>query len=177
MPRAAQAGISLIEILITIAILGVVMAMGMPMYSTWIQNVQIRTAAESIMNGLQVAKNEAVRRNTNVQFKLDSGSTSQWRVNLSNDPDANPLQQRSGDEGSPNATVARTPDDADTVTFSALGRVTPNADATPSITQVDVDNPLIAVVAERRNLRIIIPAGGAFRMCDPKVAAGDPRAC
>jgi type IV fimbrial biogenesis protein FimT len=177
MARAAQAGISLIEVLITIAILGVVMALGMPAYGTWIQNTQIRTAAESIMNGLQTAKNEAVRRNVNVQFKLDSGSSSQWRVNLGSSPDDNPLQSRSGDEGTPNATVTRTPGDADTVTFSSLGRVVANADATASLTQLDVDNTQIAVVADRRNLRIIIPPGGAFRMCDPKVAAGDPRAC
>lgn len=177
MRRAAQAGISIIEVLVTIAILGVVMALGMPAYSTWIQNTQIRTAAESIINGLQAAKNEAVRRNVNVQFKLDSGNTAQWRVNLGSSPDDNPLQSRSGDEGTPNATVTRTPGDADTVTFSALGRVVANADATPSLTQVDIDNPLIAVVADRRNLRIILPPGGAFRMCDPKVAAGDPRAC
>jgi type IV fimbrial biogenesis protein FimT len=98
-------------------------------------------------------------------------------VNLGSSPDDNPLQTRSGDEGTPNATVTRTPGDADTVTFSALGRVVANADATPSLTQVDIDNTLIAVVADRRNLRIIIPPGGAFRMCDPKVAAGDPRTC
>lgn len=177
MQRAAQAGLSLIEILITIVILGVVMAMGMPAFNTWIQNTQTRTAAESIMNGLQTAKNEAVRRNVSVQFKLDSGDTTQWRVNLASSPDDNALQSRSGEEGTPNATATRTPGDADTVTFSSLGRVVANADATPTLTQVDIDNALITVVADRRNLRIIIPPGGAFRMCDPKVAAGDPRAC
>jgi hypothetical protein len=55
--------------------------------------------------------------------------------------------------------------------------VVPNADASPSLVQVDVDNPTIPVAADRRNLRILVPAGGALRMCDPKVAAGDPRAC
>jgi hypothetical protein len=53
----------------------------------------------------------------------------------------------------------------------------PNADASLSLTRVTVDNLLIPVVADRRTLRIDIPAGGALRMCDPKVAAGDPRAC
>jgi len=177
MRARAQSGISLIEILITIAIISVVLALGLPSYSTWIQNTQIRTATESIMNGLQVAKNEAVRRNASVQFKLDGGTTTQWRVNLSRDPDGTPLQSRSAEEGSQNATVTVTPDGSDTVTFSALGRVVPNADATPTLTQVDVDNPTIVVVADRRNLRVIIPTGGGIRMCDPKVAAGDPRAC
>jgi type IV fimbrial biogenesis protein FimT len=98
-------------------------------------------------------------------------------VNLFIDPDGTPLQSRAAEEGSANASITLVPAGADTVTFSALGRVVPNADASPSLTQVNVDNLLIAVVADRRNLRIDIPAGGALRMCDPKVAAGDPRAC
>ncbi len=177
MRRAAQSGMSLIEILVAIAIVGIVFALGLPAYGTWIQNTQIRTAADSILAGLQVAKNEAIRRNVAVQFKLDGGATTQWRVNPFLDPDGAPIQSRLAEEGSPNATITLTPPDADTVTFSALGRIIPNADASPTLTQVDVDNLLIPVVADRRNLRLVIPPGGAIRLCDPKVAAGDPRSC
>jgi type IV fimbrial biogenesis protein FimT len=130
------------------------------------------------MNGLQTARNEAIRRNVSVQFRLTDAANSQWAVNLSSNPDLDPpLFGRSADEGSPNVTLDRTPADADTVSFSALGRVTPNADASPSLVQVDLKNLRITVPADRRDLRIIIPAGGALRMCDLKVAAGDPRAC
>ena len=177
MRRAAQSGMSLIEILIAIAIVGIVFALGMPAYGTWIQNTQIRTASDSILAGLQVAKNEAIRRNAPIQFKLDGGATTQWRVNPFLDPDGTPIQSRSADEGSPNATITLTPADADPVSFSALGRVIPNADASPTLAQVDIDNPRIAVVADRRTLRMLIPPGGAIRLCDPKVAAGDPRSC
>ena len=177
MRRAAQSGMSLIEVLVAIAIVGIIFALGMPSYGTWIQNTQIRTAAESILAGLQVAKNEAIRRNAAMQFKLDGGATTQWRVNPFIDPDGVPLQSRMAEEGSPNATITLAPPNADTITFSALGRVIPNADASPSLAQVDVDNLFIAVAADRRNLRILIPPGGAIRLCDPKVAAGDPRTC
>jgi type IV fimbrial biogenesis protein FimT len=177
MRRAAQSGISLVEILVAIAIVGVIFALGLPSYRTWIQNTQIRTAAESILAGLQVARNEAIRRNAAMQFKLDAGATTQWRVNTFVDPDGTPFQSRPAEEGSPNATVTLTPGDATTVTFSALGRVLPNADASPSLAQVVVTNPLIPVAADRRVLAILIPTGGAIRLCDPQVAAGDPRTC
>ena len=177
MRRAAQSGISLIEILITVAIIGLVMALGVPSYTLWIQNTQIRTGAESILNGLQKAKNEAIQTNTAIQFKLDAPPSTQWRVNPFLDPDGTPIQSRAAEEGSVNAVIVRVPADADTVTFSSLGRVVPNADASASLTQVNVDNPLITVLADRRDLRIIIPPGGAIRLCDPKVAAGDPRTC
>lgn len=176
MSRAAQSGISLIEVMVAVAIVALLMALGLPSYTAWIQNTQIRTAADAILNGMQVARNEAIRRNVSVQFRLDKPGSTQWRVNFSADPDANPLQSRSAEEGSPNATITLTPGAADTVTFSALGRVVANSDASETLTQVDVDNPVLPE-ADRRKLRILIPLGGAIRMCDPKVAAGDPRAC
>lgn len=177
MRRAAQRGISLIEIMVAVAIIGVMFALGMPAYSTWIQNTQIRTAAEAVLNGLQTAKNEAIQRNATVQFQLTDATGTSWKVNLASDPDGTPMRSRMAEEGSPNATVTFTPAGANTVTFSSLGRVVPNVDASPSLTQVDINNTTIAVVADRRNLRILIPAGGAIRLCDPKVAAGDPRTC
>ena len=177
-PRHRQSGITLTEIMIAVAIIGVLMALGMPAFQNWIQNTQIRTASEAIMNGLQTARNEAIRRNASVQFRLDGGANTQWRVNLSIDPDGTPIQSRAAQEGSANATITLVPAGSDTVTFSALGRVVPNADASPSLTRVTIDNVLIPVVADRRTLQIDIPAGGALRMCDPKVvAAGDPRIC
>ena len=178
MRRAAQLGMSLIEIMVAIAIVATLIAMAMPSYSTWIQNTQIRTAADAILNGLQTAKNEAIRRNSAMQFRLVNATNTKWEVNPKSDPDLVPPEfSRAAEEGSPNATIVLTPGGADTVTFSALGRVVSNADASPSLSMVEVDNPLIAVVADRRKLRIVIPPGGAIRMCDPKVAAGDPRSC
>lgn len=175
--RTAQKGISLIEILVAVAIVAIVMALGIPAYTLWIQNTQIRTAAESVLAGLQTARNEAIRRNASVQFKLDVPGTTQWRVNFKSDPDTNPLRVRVAEEGSPNATIVVDPAGADTVTFSALGRVVENADASPSMQSITVDNPTITVEADRRKLQIMIPTGGAIRMCDPKVIGDDPRRC
>lgn len=177
MRRPAQSGMSLVEILVAIAIIGILLAAAMPSYMTWIQNTQIRTASEAILNGLQTARNEAIRRNTAMQVRLPSLPATDWCVNPKSDPDRNPCAfVRPAAEGSPNATVTITPAGADTVTFNALGRVETNADGSASITQIDIDN-LFIPAADRRSLRIMIPTGGAIRMCDPKVAAGDPRTC
>jgi type IV fimbrial biogenesis protein FimT len=177
MRRAAQYGFSLIEVMVVVVIIGLVLAFGLPSYGVWMQNVQIRSASEGVLNGLQAARNEAIRRNAGVQFKLDNGTTAQWRVNLFSDPDGTPLRVRPAEEGTPNVVVTATPAAADTVTFSALGRVITNNDASVSLTQIDIDNPAIVDVTDRRNLRILIPPGGAIRLCDPKVLAGDPRTC
>jgi type IV fimbrial biogenesis protein FimT len=65
-------GISLVEMLIGLAILAIGIAWAVPSYSVWMQNLQIRNMAESIVSGLQVARSEAISRNAPVEFVLMS---------------------------------------------------------------------------------------------------------
>jgi type IV fimbrial biogenesis protein FimT len=131
--RTSQRGLNLIEVMISLAVLSVLIGLGAPGFAEWLQNQQIRAAAEAALNGLQVARGEAVRRNTPVRFQLVSDLTSgcvlasdalttpvsvSWVVSLA-DPtgacdaptdsgqDPSPagriLQRRTNAEGSPNA--------------------------------------------------------------------------
>lgn len=103
-----QRGVSLIELIIGIVVLSLVLALGMPSFSAWVQNTQTRTAAESILNGLQLARNEAVRRNANVRFSLTNGSGKvAWQVGCVDVRDDCPekIQERLADEGGVNARV------------------------------------------------------------------------
>ena len=61
-------GFSLIELIVGMAILGILMSLGIPAFSDWMRNARVRTTAESALNGLQLARAEAVRRNTTVGF-------------------------------------------------------------------------------------------------------------
>lgn len=172
---SAQYGVTLIEMLVGIAILGILITVGLPSYTAWIQNTQIRTAAESVLNGMQLARNEAVRRNLNVQLVL--GAQSSWTISVPST--AEQIQARTFGAGSKNVTVAATPGAATTITFSALGRVVANADASATITQLDFDVPAsILAASASRDLRIVVGAGGNVRMCDPTVTdASDTRFC
>ncbi|HXZ54145.1 MAG TPA: GspH/FimT family pseudopilin [Burkholderiales bacterium] len=205
-----QDGFTIVEVMISLTVLGVLIALGAPGFVEWLQNQQIRAAAEAALNGLQAARTEAVRSNLPVRFQFVTDLTSgcsrvndqqniSWVVSYSDptgkcDQAANPadpsnpqiVQSRAGGEGSSNAWatavwVATPPAAglaaADTVTFSPLGNVIANADTTPSIVKIDVTNPNIPPTS-RRNLRIIVNAGGNLRMCDPAVvSATDPRGC
>ena len=72
----AQHGVSLIEVVIGMVIVGMLFALATPSFIGWIQNSKIRTAAEGMQSGLQLARAEAVRRNTTVQFALVNNLTS-----------------------------------------------------------------------------------------------------
>jgi type IV fimbrial biogenesis protein FimT len=195
MPKRS-AGFTLIELMITLAVLALLLMIGLPNLSAWLANTQIRTAAEAMQAGLQLARAEALRRNVNVRFQLVdslaatcalSNSGANWVVSLADatgacniDPsDAvapQIIQKRSGAEGSPNAVITATGGSA--VVFSGLGRVT----GAGAITQIDVTNPggggCQTAAGPMRCLRLTVASGGQVRMCDPMVTdPNDPRLC
>ena len=57
-----QRGFTIIEMVIAVTLAAFLLAAVAPSVSTWMRNTRIRTAAEAISNGLQQARNEAVRR-------------------------------------------------------------------------------------------------------------------
>lgn len=164
--KMAQSGLSLVELMIAIVIVGVLMVVGVNSYSQWIQNQQVRVAAESILNGLQLARSEAVQRNTTVQFLRD-GQTG-WVISAGGVE----IQARSSQEGSRNAFIDNTVTTAPaTITFDGLGRAGLGGMASAVIAVSSVN------AAATRSLNIVVNGGGSVRMCDPTVAVGDPRAC
>lgn len=152
--------------MIGIAILAILLGLAVPSFQAWLQNTQIRNAAESITNGLQRARAEAVARNTNIAFAL--GADSSWTISVVTP--ASVIESRSSTEGSKNVTRTVLPAGATTITFNNLGGVAPAAN---SLAQVD-----LASVGGSQNLRVTIGVGGNARMCDPNLASGSsPRAC
>jgi type IV fimbrial biogenesis protein FimT len=167
-----QAGFTLIELIVVVTVLAFLMALALPSYRAWIHNSQIRTAAESILNGLQTARAEAVRSNLMTEFDLaaDSG----WSIKSM--PAGAVIQSRSGAEGTAKTSLAMQPAGAASITFNGMGWIATNDDGSPSITQVDVTSTVISG-SEARPLRVVITPGGSVKMCDPQVPAGDPRVC
>lgn len=63
-------GFSLIELLISVAFLGVLLALGIPAFRTLLENSRLRSAAESFLSGVQTARAEAIRLNSNTEILL-----------------------------------------------------------------------------------------------------------
>jgi type IV fimbrial biogenesis protein FimT len=66
--RAARAvaGFTLLELVVTVALLGLLVTLSFPSFSSWIRNSQTRTATEALQTGLRTAQGEALRRNRRV---------------------------------------------------------------------------------------------------------------
>jgi type IV fimbrial biogenesis protein FimT len=205
--RAGQRGLSLIELMITIAVFGITLGLAVPSYQVWIQNTQIRNAADSIKNGLQIARNEALRRNQTVEFILTGDNPTVANVDTINPGNAGPnwmvrvfqttgnnqaqdyIQGRPAAESSVNAVFSTAAaGNQDTIQFSPLGRAnffvgtapTPSTLASGDL-WLDVSNSAGTCKSNGgalRCLRIVVSPGGRLRSCDPNLAAGSsPLAC
>lgn len=178
--RRRTGGFTLIELMVAVAIMIIALALGLPGIAGWLQNAQIRTAAEGVASGLRTARFEALRRNTHVEFVLDSPSTqggTGWMVREART--AAIIQRSPNAVGSPSVILSALPATATTVTFNGFGRVPSavNTDNTATLTAIVIDSATLPS-ADSRDLRITIPAGGGVRMCDPNMTyAEDPRQC
>lgn len=165
-------GFTLIELMIGIVIVGILVSLAMPSFLEVLRNAEIRNAAESVANGLQRARAEGVARNANVEFVL--GTATSWTVDYAIKPVPSdpPIDSRVSTEGSTNVTRTVTPAGATTITYNNLGGIAVNADASATLTQVD-----LAAIGGNQSLRVTIGVGGNARMCDPNLPSGNQRAC
>jgi len=174
--RRRSSGMTLIELMIGVAILGVVVMIALPNFRQMLRNYEVRAAAESVANGLHRARTEAIAKNTDVFFQLGAGTA--WTVDFVNKPVVTdpPLDSRASNEGSPNASLTALATDlvtpATRITFNNLGQVIANVPAAPTLAQVNVTG-----TEATQTLRVTIGAGGNARVCDPSLPAGNVRAC
>jgi type IV fimbrial biogenesis protein FimT len=193
--RHGERGFSLIELLITLAIFGVLLALGASSFRAWIVNMKIRSTAESVQSGLQLARGEAVRRNTAVMFQLTTTTENgcalalvapdladaNWVVSLA---DAAGLGLCGGaylNEAYPIADSTHNPapqiiqrrsaaEGSGSVKLSA-GQTSFTFNGLGRLTGVPLPNidvkPSTGSCTGVRCLRVTVTLGGQIRMCDP----------
>lgn len=168
-----QRGYSLVELVVGLAVMVAVTMLATPAFKASMGNSQIRTIAESIRNGLQQARVEAIKRNTKIKFTLATDSS--WQFGCDSVTAACPavIAYKSASEGAgTNLTISA---NAYTVIFSGFG--TRDAASAASLSEVTVSNSGLTS-SELKSLRVTLAAGGYSRVCDPAVSIpGDPRKC
>ena len=190
--RIAQRGFSLVELAVTITIVAILLMLGMPSFSEYINNARLGAVAQSFYSGLSLARSEAIRRNVPVEFAMtntpigpgvENGLTADvtgknWVIRSHSDPlgayDAPAIETKSALEGggsTPRVTILAT---APIVTFNGIGA------ATTGVGTIAIENPPAGACVPAGPVRcwtIVVAPGGQVRLCDPAASAGETRSC
>lgn len=190
--RAAQGGFSIVELVTAITIVGILMALGMPSFSEYLQNARLGSTAQSLFSGLNLARSEAIRRNQQVDFVLtttalgpgiESSFTADvtgtnWLV-LARDsasaPYQPPLDSKTALEGGGTNPTITVNSNAAIVSFNSLG-----ATLGGGPTDIDIRNPAMGLCAPAGPVRcwqVHVSPAGQVHLCDPAAGMGDSRAC
>lgn len=151
-------GFNLVELMIVLVIMSTLMIVAAPMYAAWLTNMRIKNISEGINLGITQARAEAIRRNQHIFFVLNNDTS--WEIKNVDDEIIN---RKEASESSTGIALTVTPDGADILTFNGYGSVTPNTDASESMTSVVVNS---AVTTEGVNsMTVKIGTGGGTLVC------------
>lgn len=192
----ALRGFTLIEMLVTLALMAVLLSMATPMLATWTANAQVRAVAEQLGNDLRMTQSEALRRNrqtvfalTNVTPALNATATddgSRWFAQALPLMAGETLSDQHFILASSNARQNKVNLTGPAVTcFNAIGRPTSNAATglgetctTPTSATTPVQY-VVSATSSDRPLRVSVFMGGQVRLCNParSLASGAADGC
>lgn len=195
-----QNGFSLVELIVGLAVLALLIALGVPQYAAFTANARIRATTEGVTAGLNLARAEAVKRNARVEMVLtddppveglvnsltSSTSGTNWMVRewVPSTNSYNFIEGKAGAEGSgrdeSGVIVTSSSTDASydgRVTFTGFGAMAIGQPVTFQFTY-PAAGACAAASGPLRCLNINVSPGGQIRVCDPKVTdTKDTRAC
>ena len=178
-------GFTLVELMVTLSLLGILSALAAPSFSVWLRNSQVRTVAETLQSGIRLAQAEAIRRNRRVVFALTNAQPSpsavvtaeengkNWAIYTIPQPGETAEFIQYGALGATGGTVGITGEAS--ACFNSLGRLVTNSStetgtgaacALPtSLLTYDIEQADAELGTDRR-LSVTVALGGQVRMCD-----------
>lgn len=197
-------GYTLIEVMVGIAILGTLLAVGIPSMTNWILANKARAASEFYVDGLSTARRQAVAHNARSRFVLTPGANGQydWQIDLCFPAPGTPCTDTVGNWSGTAAAAAGdpegvtgfrsvfrsaaslpptdalrptvAPEGANAVYFTELGWVDTTIGDRLALLRLD---PSAALADDVRAAAVAVTLAGMAAKCDPATAAPDSRAC
>ncbi len=170
MSRQKSTGFTLIEVMIVIAIVGIIAAMAVPSYQDMIERNRLKQAVESLKSDLQLARTRAIKRSENVIVSRTTGTAGTWCYGLAR---KNPSSKTSCD-----CTVTDTTNTAycDIKIISGTGFSATNMNSASGNSTIDfrrgtIGNNGVTFSSNKYAARVVFSAVGRVRICSPSTTA------
>lgn len=179
---ASQRGMTLVELVVTIALLSLLLGLAAPSFSLWTRNAKVRTVSDSLITGVRLAQSEALRRNRQVVLFLSNSKSCDNTVDASANGAYWAVRTVALISGEAVETVqcGVLADTAEGVAitgptalcFNSAGRQVANADpgiggTACTLAAGGVNTYDVSMVQADRPLRVLVTLSGQARMCDP----------
>ncbi len=159
----------MIELVIVVAIIGIMLGVGLPSIRTWMRNTEVRGAADSIISGMQRARAEATRTNQCVAFVLTNANfRADWQVITDSNQACNTFV---APFNNPPTVAARVLVLNENAPNNSRIRIGASLNLLPD-TAVGLQNPLLAAGQNMPNAVFIF---NGFGRLEPSIAANVPR--
>jgi type IV fimbrial biogenesis protein FimT len=124
--RRFEKGLTLLELLITIVVLGIVAAYGVPNMTGFFEKQRVSGAAHTFLSDIQFARAEAIKQNQEIELEFNAG---QWCYGIDDDTTTNCSC----------TAVAATNCTVNGNTYFVSGNDFPNVTASSSVTTITFD--------------------------------------
>lgn len=149
--RISKRGFTLIELMVTVAVLAILVTVAIPNFQTFLMNSRMASQANDVITALNLARSEAVKRAANVTVCASSNGTSctgGWAQGwIVRDVGGTPIRVQPALSGA--STLSGGTNVASTITFTASGRTTIPTTATAADTTLTLCPPSPALVQGR----------------------------
>ena len=82
--RMTSSGFTLIELMVTIAVLAIIVGIAAPSINTQLANQRVKSTTATLANALKEAKTESMIRRQNLTFSYNNNGTSAGVINIGN---------------------------------------------------------------------------------------------
>jgi type IV fimbrial biogenesis protein FimT len=79
---ARYRGFTLLELMVTVAVLSILLTLGVPAFGDLVRNNRIATQANQLVAAINIARSEAVKRGRNVQVSVVAGANGAWSAEV-----------------------------------------------------------------------------------------------
>lgn len=162
MNRYKNAGFTLLEAMIVVAIIAILAGIAIPSYQDMIETNRLKQAIESFQSDMQFARTEAIKRSRDVKVSHKKGNAGAWCYGLAVDKDCNCTETNAANSGYCDIKIVLG------TNFSTTNIIDDDDDYEFNFKRGTIESPDgVTFTTNKYAARVVVSKVGRVRICSP----------